>query len=70
MQHSAQPGELSAPPGHPAALGQCLSSRLAIVVALLNQRRLPTGRFVPKLWPCAEMREFKLRVNHDVPLAA
>src|SRR2546422_7210478 len=43
---------------------------LAIVVALLNQRRLPTGRFVPEPWPCAEMRELKLRVNHDVPLAA
>jgi hypothetical protein len=43
---------------------------LAILVALLNQRRLPTGRFVPEPWPCAEMRELKLRVNHDVPLAA
>ena len=43
---------------------------LAILVALLNHWRLPTGRFVPEPWPSAEDRETKLRVNHQVPLAA
>jgi hypothetical protein len=41
-----------------------------ILVALLHGRRLPTGRFVPEPWPRAEDREIKLRVNHEVPLAA
>jgi len=43
---------------------------LAILVALLNQQRLPTGRFVPAPWPSAETRDIKLRVMHEVPLAA
>jgi hypothetical protein len=43
---------------------------LAIVVALLNQQRLPTGCFVPDPWPSAEERERKLRVIHEMPLAA
>jgi hypothetical protein len=43
---------------------------IAILVALFNQRRLPTGRFVPQPWPSAEDRETKLGVKHDVPLAA
>jgi len=41
-----------------------------ILVALLNGRRLPTGRFVPEPWPRTEDRETKLRVNHEVLLAA
>jgi len=41
-----------------------------ILGALLNQRRLPTGRFVPEPWPSAEEREGKLKVMHKVPLAA
>ena len=41
-----------------------------ILVALLHHRRLPTGRFVPEPWPSVEMREAKLRVIHNVPLAA
>jgi hypothetical protein len=41
-----------------------------ILVALLQGRRLPTGRFVPEPWPSAENRETKLRVNHELPLAA
>ena len=43
---------------------------ILILVALLNHHRLPIGRFVPEPWPCAELRELKLRVNHNVPLAA
>lgn len=43
---------------------------LALLVALLNQQRLPTGRFVPEPWPSAEERERKLKVMHEVPLAA
>jgi hypothetical protein len=43
---------------------------LAILVALLNQQRLPTGRFVPEPWPSAEERERKLNVMHEMPLAA
>jgi hypothetical protein len=41
-----------------------------ILVALLQGRRLPTGRFVPEPWPGAEMEQSKLRMNHDVPLTA
>lgn len=41
-----------------------------ILVALLHHRRLPTGRFVPEPWPSAETKETKLRVMHEVPLAA
>lgn len=43
---------------------------LALWVALLNQQPLPTGRFVPEPWPSAEERERKLKVMHEVPLAA
>jgi hypothetical protein len=43
---------------------------ITILVALLNHRRLPTGRFVPESWPRAEDRETKLGVHHEVPLAA
>jgi hypothetical protein len=43
---------------------------LALVVALLTHRRLPTGRFVPEPWPSADTREAKLKVMHHVPLAA
>jgi hypothetical protein len=42
----------------------------AILVALLNHRRLPLGRFVPEPWPSAEDVKTKLRVKHEVPLAA
>jgi len=41
-----------------------------ILGALLNQRRLPTGRFVPEPWPSVAEGETKLRVIHEVPLAA
>jgi hypothetical protein len=41
-----------------------------ILVALLQGRRLPTGHFVPEPWPSTEDRETKLKVNHEVPLAA
>ena len=40
-----------------------------ILGALLNQRRLPLGRFVPEPWPNAEAIDIKLKVIHDVPLA-
>jgi hypothetical protein len=43
---------------------------IAILVALLNHRRLPTGRFLPEPWPSTEARDIQLRVNHEVPLAA
>lgn len=43
---------------------------IAILVALLNHRRLPTGRFVPEPWPRAEDGELKLPVIHKMPLAA
>jgi hypothetical protein len=42
----------------------------SILVALLHHRPLPIGRFVPEPWPNTEMRETKLRVRHDMPLAA
>jgi len=41
-----------------------------ILVALLQGRRLPTGRFVPEPWPSAELEQIQLRVNHEMPLAA
>jgi hypothetical protein len=41
-----------------------------LLVALLQGRRLPTGRFVPEPWPSTGMRDIKRRVMHDVPLAA
>lgn len=43
---------------------------IAIIVALLNHRRRPIGRFVPEPWPSAETRVIKLEVQQDVPLAA
>ena len=43
---------------------------IAITVALLNQRRLPIGRFVPELWPRAKSREGKQEVEQDIPLVA
>src|SRR2546426_1103350 len=43
---------------------------MAIMVALLNQRRLPTGRFVPEPWPGSENRRTKLEVTRELPLAA
>ena len=42
----------------------------SILVALLHHRPLPIGRFVPEPWPNTEMRETKLRVIHNMPLAA
>ena len=41
-----------------------------ILVALLHHHRLPTGRFVPEPWPTVETRKLKLRVIHELPLAA
>lgn len=43
---------------------------LAIVVAVLNQHRLPLGRFAPEPWPHAEEDLMTLTVLHEVPLAA
>jgi hypothetical protein len=43
---------------------------VAILVALLNHQRLPIGRFVPEPWPSTATQETKLRVIHEVPLAA
>ncbi len=43
---------------------------MAILVALLTHRRLPTGRFAPEPWPRTVDREKKLEVIHEVPLAA
>jgi hypothetical protein len=42
---------------------------ITILVALLNQRRLPLGRFVPEPWPPA-VQDNILRVPIEVPLAA
>jgi len=41
-----------------------------ILGALLNQRRLPTGRFVPEPWSSVAEGETKLKVMHEAPLAA
>ncbi len=41
-----------------------------LLVALLQGRRLPPGRFVPEPWPSTEDKKFKLPVMHEVPLAA
>ncbi len=43
---------------------------LVILVALLNQQHLPTGRFLPEPWPSAEEGERNLKVMHELPLAA
>jgi hypothetical protein len=43
---------------------------IVILVALLNHRRLPPGRFVPELWPSAVDKDLKLPVRHETPLAA
>jgi hypothetical protein len=43
---------------------------IAIMVALLNRRRLPIGRFVPEPWPSAESSAGKWGAEQDVPLAA
>lgn len=43
---------------------------MSILVALLHHRPLPTGRFVPEPWPTVEMRETKLKVIHQLSLAA
>jgi Transposase DDE domain len=42
----------------------------ALLVALLNTRCLPRGRFVPEPWPSTESKDIKLPVIHKVPLAA
>lgn len=42
---------------------------ITILVALLNQRRLPRGRFVPEPWPQA-VQSNTLRGTHELPLAA
>ena len=41
-----------------------------ILGALLNQRRLPTGRFVPEPWPSVAEGETNFKVIHEIPLAA
>ncbi len=41
-----------------------------LLVALLHHRRLPIGRLVPEPWPRAEERQPKLKVIHEIPLAA
>ena len=41
-----------------------------ILVAMLQGRRLPTGRFVPEPWPSAEEKELNLPGIHELPLAA
>jgi hypothetical protein len=43
---------------------------IAILVALLNHRHLPTGRFFPEPWPCTDAPETKLAVLQKLPLAA
>lgn len=48
----------------------CRRGWIPLMVARLNHRRLPTGRFVPEPWPEAKNGEAKLEVNHEVPLAA
>ena len=42
---------------------------IAILVTLLNQRRLPQGRFKPEPWPSAAS-DHTLRVPMELPLAA
>lgn len=41
-----------------------------ILAALLNQRHLPTGRFVPEPWPTTEKKTLPLPVIPHMPLAA
>jgi hypothetical protein len=68
-----------------AALGQARRQRRAtrlrlvsvfrqgwtlILVALLQGRQLPIGRFVPEPWPSAEDKKRKSPVIYEVPLAA
>ncbi len=43
---------------------------LAILVALLNHRRLPIGRFVPEPWSQSENRRTKFHMTPEFPLAA
>jgi hypothetical protein len=42
---------------------------ITILIALINQRRLPQGRFKPEPWPGAA-QENTLRVPIELPLAA
>ena len=71
--------ELTAVPGAPRRVHRATGLRLvsvfrqgwiAIIVALLNHRRLPIGRFVPEPWPSAETIVIQPGVEHDVSLAA
>jgi hypothetical protein len=71
--------ELTAVPGAPRRVHRATGLRLvsvfrqgwiAIIVALLNHRRLPIGRFVPEPWPSAETIAIQPGVEHDVSLAA
>ncbi len=69
------PANLLPPPRQRRATGLRLVSVfrqgwIAILVALLHHRRLPTGRFVPEPWPSAADKEINLPVRHEVPLAA
>ena len=41
-----------------------------ILVALLQDRRLPMGRFVPEPWPSAKDTDLQLPAIHELPLAA
>ncbi len=43
---------------------------ITILVALLNRRRLPLGRFIPEPWPQPEERASPLTVIEELPLAA
>jgi hypothetical protein len=42
---------------------------ITILVALLNQRCLPVGRFVPEPWPESK-EDHTLREDYEPPLAA
>jgi hypothetical protein len=43
---------------------------MTILVALLNHRRLPTGRFIPEPWPRSDNGRTNLEVPQELPLAA
>lgn len=43
---------------------------IVILVALLNHRRVPLGRFIPEPWPTSPPQPQPLRVINELPLAA
>jgi hypothetical protein len=69
------PADALLPPRHRRATGLRLVSIfrqgwMLILVALLNHRRMPLGRFIPEPWPTCPPQQKPLKVINEVLLAA